>query len=217
MIDNIRDLEDGLEKLSSFISREKGKEEQILNQLNKYKKNSDELHHRIEVLDKVIILYQKTAEFARDQAKEQIENLVTKCLQFIFESDMKFIIEIGNLRNKASASFYIENKVDGLTITNKPELARGGGLVDTISLALRIAFFEIHKPLIEGPLILDEPAKHVSEDYIFNVGDFLNYSCDMLNRYIIMVTHNQHLSALSNNSYRVDLEGSQSVVTAIEL
>ncbi|HLR20401.1 MAG TPA: ATPase [Tissierellaceae bacterium] len=217
MIDNIRDLEDGLEKLSSFISREKGKEEQILNQLNKYKKNSDELHHRIEVLDKVIILYQKTAEFARDQAKEQIENLVTKCLQFIFESDMKFIIEIGNLRNKASASFYIENKVDGLTITNKPELARGGGIVDIISLALRIAFLEIHKPVIEGPLILDEPAKHVSEDYIFNVGDFLNYSCDMFNRQIIMVTHNQHLSALSNNSYRVDLEGSQSVVTAIEL
>lgn len=206
-----------MDKLKSFVAKEKGKKEQILNQLKEYKKDKDQIDEDVDLLEKVIILYQKTSEFAREQSKVQIENLVTKSLQFIFESDSKFTIEINELRNKANASFYVVNEKDGVTIKVKPELSRGGGIVDVVSLALRIAFLEIHKPMIEGPLILDEPAKHVSEEYIYNVGDFLNYSCKMFNRQIIMVTHNQHLSALSDNSYRVDLKGSKSVVTNIEI
>ena len=83
-----------------------------------------------------------------------------------------------------------------MLIKTKPEQSRGGGVIDIISLALRIAFLQIHKPKIEGPLILDEPAKHVSEDYIFNVADFLKRASEMFNRQIIIVTHNNHLSAI---------------------
>lgn len=216
MINNLDLLEEDIEILKEYISKETGKKEKLLQQLKSHEKDILELQNNIELLEKVSILFQKTSEFARNQAKSQIENLVTKCLQYIFESNIKFTIEIDELRNKANAQFYVTSEDKDMEIKTKPEISRGGGVVDIVSLALRIAFLQIHKPTIQGPLILDEPAKHVSEEYIYNVGDFLKETSEMFNRQIIMVTHNQHLSALSENSYRIDLDGFTSVASKVE-
>ncbi|MEW8974357.1 MAG: ATPase [Tissierellaceae bacterium] len=217
MIDNIQDLEREIVSLRDFFSRENGKREKLVEQLNQYNAEMDEILSDVQLLEKVVVLFQKTSEFAREQARVQIESLVTKCLQFIFGNDIEFSIEIEELRNKANAEFYVVSESDNIMIKTKPELSRGGGVVDIVSLALRIAFLQIYKPSIQGPLILDEPAKHVSEDYIYNVGDFLKQTSEMFNRQIIMVTHNQHLSALSDYSYRVSLNGSKSNITRVEL
>lgn len=216
MINKIEDLNNQLEEIKNFILREQGKKEKLLEQLHKNKVDIEEIILDQELLEKVIILFQKTSEFARLQAKKQIETLVTKCLQYVFETDMQFIIELDELRGKANAEFYVVNVYGDTTIKTKPELSRGGGVVDIISLALRIAFLQIHKPRIEGPLILDEPAKHLSEEYVYNVGDFLKQTSEMFNRQIIMVTHNQHLSAISNNAHRVELTGTTSSVSLME-
>lgn len=216
MIKNFELLSKNIDELNIFISKESGKKEKLLEQSKAFEMEILEINKNMELLEKVCILLQNTSEFARKQGKSQIENLVTKCLQYIFESNIKFTIEIEELRNKANAQFYVISENDGMEIKTRPELSRGGGVVDIVSLALRIAFLQIHKPRIEGPLILDEPAKHVSEDYIYNVGDFLKETSEMFNRQIIMVTHNQHLSALSNNSYRIDIEGSTSIATKVE-
>lgn len=209
-------LDNRITDLKEFIAKETGKKDKLEEQLSDAKSDLILISDNIELLEKVVILFQKTSEFAREQAKVQIESLVTKCLQFIFESNTEFLIEIEELRNKANAEFYVISENEDIIIKTKPELSRGGGVVDIVSLALRIAFLQIHKPRIEGPLILDEPAKHVSEDYIFNVGDFLKQTSEMFNRQIIMVTHNQHLSAISNFCYHVELDGSRSFVSRVE-
>lgn len=217
MFNKIADLQNEIGKLRDHISREKGKRDKVLDQLQAHKELISDFENNIELLDKVIILFQKTSEFAREQAKSQIESLVTKCLQYIFDTDLEFIIEIEELRSKASAEFYVVTETEDLVIKTKPEISRGGGIVDIVSLALRIAFLQIHKPNIEGPLILDEPAKHVSEDYIYNVGDFLKQTSRMFNRQIIMITHNQHLAALGDKGYRVDLSGTTSIVREMDI
>lgn len=215
MIDNIGSLENELSKLKDYIAKQEGKKEKLVEQLANNSSKMKEINIEIDKLEKVSIIFQKTSEFAREQSKKQIETLVTKCLQYVFETNIEFVIEIEEMRNKANAEFYVINEVEDTIIKTKPELSRGGGVVDIISLALRIAFLQIHKPQIQGPLILDEPAKHVSEDYIFNVGDFLRQTSEMFNRQIIMVTHNHHLSNISNNAFRVQLTGFTSSVLPI--
>lgn len=216
MIHNIEALNKELELLKNFLLREQGKRDILLEQLHKNKISVEKIIVDQELLEKVVILFQKTSEFARLQAKKQIETLVTKCLQYVFETDVEFVIEIDELRGKANAEFYVINTSEDMILKTKPELSRGGGVVDIISLALRIAFLQIHKPRIEGPLILDEPAKHLSEEYVYNVGDFLKQTSEMFNRQIIMVTHNQHLSAISNKAHRVQLSGTTSTITVVE-
>lgn len=215
MTANIDELNNSLIKLKEHLARESGKKDKVKEQLELANYSLAEIEKNLDLLSKVCILFQKTSEFAREQSKNQIESLVTKCLQFIFESDIKFLIEIEEQRGKSNAEFYVVNEVEDIFIKTKPELSRGGGVVDIVSLALRIAFLQTHKPKIEGPLILDEPAKHVSDEYIFNVADFLKQTSELFNRQIIMVTHNDHLASIGNDAYRVELKGSESTVTRI--
>lgn len=215
-MDRLEALSKDLNIVQDFISREEGKRDKLI---EKYEENNikfKEITQDLELLEKVTILFQKTSEYARQQAKRQIETLVTKCLQYVFESNIELLIELDELRNKANAEFYVVTESDGMIIKTKPELSRGGGVVDVVSLALRIAFLQIHKPQIEGPLILDEPAKHVSEEYIFNVGEFLKQTSEMFGRQIIMVTHNNYLAAIANKAYRVDYNQTISKCSPVE-
>lgn len=212
----IKELDKNIDILKNYVSREEGKRATLVEKMELNKAKFHDLEKKTDLLEQVTILFQKTSVFAREQAKVQIESLVTKCLQYVFNTDIKFVIEIEELRNKANAEFYIITEAEDIIIKTKPEQSRGGGVVDIVSLALRIAFLQIYKPPIDGPLFLDEPAKHVSDEYIYNVGDFLQQTSEMFNRQILMVTHNQHLAALGNNVYKVDLIGSASKLTTVE-
>lgn len=213
---DLNELNDRSNKLSLFIERQEGKREQLRDLQTQNRDQLERLSEELETLERVMSLFQMTSQFARDQAKNQIEALVTKCLQYIFDSSVEFQIELEELRNKASAEFYVVNNTKDFFLKTKPEQSRGGGVVDIVSLALRISFLQTHKPAILGPLILDEPAKHVSEEYIHNVGDFLKQTSEIFNRQVIMVTHNSHLAALSNCAYRVEYSGNSSVATPID-
>lgn len=215
MIREIEDLDLYLNKAKNFISKEMGKKEKLEEQIESNIQRSRLIDKDIEILSKVATLLHKTSEYAREQAKFQIESLVTKCLQYIFETNVEFLIEIQEQRGKSTAEFYVVNEIEDIMLKTKPELSRGGGVVDIVSLALRIAFLQTHKPAIEGPLILDEPAKHVSDEYIYNVSEFLKQTSDLFNRQIIMVTHNNHLASIGSNSYKVELVGTISKLTNI--
>lgn len=216
MIKNIDELNNYIDTANRFISKEMGKKEIIEEQLKNKIKISEEISSELDLLSKVSTLLHKTSEYAREQAKVQVETLVTKCLQYVFESNIEFVIEIDEQRGKSAAEFYVVNASDDIILKTKPELSRGGGVVDIVSLALRIAFLQTHKPKIQGPLILDEPAKHVSDEYIYNVSEFLKQSSELFDRQIIMVTHNNHLSSIASNAYKVELKGSVSQVTKID-
>lgn len=212
----IKELDNRISRLKEFVSRNEGMRDKLLEKLDINTNKLNNVDTEMELLEQVTILFQRTSVFAREQAKVQIESLVTKCLQYVFNTDIKFEIEIEELRNKANAEFYVITEYDDMMIRTKPELSRGGGVVDIVSLALRIAFLQIHKPPIDGPLLLDEPAKHVSDEYIYNLGDFLQQTSEMFNRQILMVTHNQHLAALGSKVYKVDLIKSASQLSAVE-
>lgn len=214
---DLRELDQNLSKLNNKILSDEGKIEILNDQLEKIEKKLEDKEKYSEVLTQVSLLFQKTSEFAREQSKRQIEDTVTKCLQFIFETDIEFLIELSEARSVPIAEFYVQsNYSEGYSIKTKPEIARGGGVVDIISLALRIAFLQQNQPILSGPLILDEPGKHVSNDYIFNLGEFLKQSSNVFNRQIIMVTHNPHLSQISDKSFQVKNKRGISEVSVYE-
>jgi DNA repair exonuclease SbcCD ATPase subunit len=79
---------------------------------------------------------------------------------------------------------------------------------------LRVAVLQtFSRPKIIGPLVLDEPAKHVSDEYITRVTKFLKNVSEMYERQIIVVTHQQHLSQVADKSLLVELDGSKSQVS----
>ncbi|WP_036728756.1 AAA family ATPase [Peptoniphilus mikwangii] len=205
-------LESKINRIEKNLNIDKGKLEILNNNLSDINSEIKSLIEYDDILSKVIILFQKTSSYGRNQARKQIEELVTKCLQFVFETDIEFIIEITENGKIPQAEFYVLSNYDEYKVKTKPELSRGGGVVDIISIALRIAFIQLYKPEIKGPIILDEPGKHVSNDYIFNLGEFLRQASSMFRRQIIMVTHNSHLSQICDISYTVEIKNGKSVI-----
>lgn len=111
----------------------------IEKEIESTKESIDVLEKQIEKLEIIKMLYDKTSEYSREQAKIQIENLVSRCLSYIFEKEMNFKIEIKIKNNNPSAKFFIEEEldIDGeiKSFTYDIVDARGGGVVDIVSLA----------------------------------------------------------------------------------
>lgn len=151
------------------------------------------------------ILLQEVAEFAREQARQQIEALVTSALQFVFGGDTRFRVEVEEKNRQPSAEFYLTSTYDGgYQVETRPQEARGGGVVDVVALALRIALLEACG--LPGPLLLDEPGKHVSEEYSQQVATFLKQLSQSFGRQVILVTHNQHLAQSGDKAFLVELQ-----------
>lgn len=201
------------EEAKIHFYNQKGKREQLLEQKSGMEKALQKALDNIDILEKVKVLLQKVSEYAREQSRIQIEALVTNCLQYIFDASLEFQIEINEVRGRPEAEFYVISKYGGTEIKTKPQEARGGGVIDIISLAIRIAMLECSNLDNKGPIILDEPAKHVSDDYINQVAEFLKQVTQMFERQVIMVTHNRHLSEMADKWYRIEMHDGVSVVS----
>ncbi len=210
----IDSLTESIEEKEADYQKRQGRKEQLLEDRLEKKQELTKVKAEIEELEKVNLLLQQTAEYAREQARQQMEYLVTKALQIVFGDKFRFEIELTQSRNRPSAEFYVISEQGGKEIKNTPQDSRGGGVVDVVSLALRVAMLlSYNNPPLAGPLVLDEPAKHVSGEYIKNVTNFLKEVNQISKRQIIVITHQQHLSEVADKAFQVELDGKASNVT----
>jgi DNA repair exonuclease SbcCD ATPase subunit len=174
------------ESIREVFFSKKGKEEQLRERKSQLEVQLQRILDNIDLLDKVGVVLKKASEYAREQSRLHIESLVTNCLQFIFNSSLEFKIEINEVRSRPEAEFYVITKINDQIIKTRPQDSRGGGVVDVVSLAIRIAMIEYGSMNINGPIILDEPAKHVSDDYIVK---WLSFKADkyLVKRQVIII------------------------------
>ncbi len=206
------ELEKALKEAGNELVSRKTARDLLLQNLREVEEKWQANNAKRELLDKVRLLFQLSSDHARTQAKQQLETLVTNALQYVFGSAFRFEIELSDHGGNPTAEFYVVTEWEGQTVKNKPQDARGGGIVDIVSLALRIALIETIKPRLNGPIILDEPGKHVSEDYIVPMIEFLKSIGETFGRQIILVTHNTHLTESADLAYHVRLSGGRSEV-----
>lgn len=170
-------------------------------------KQKEEIEKDIDLYRKVNRIYQLAAEYARNKSKNTMESLVTNALGIVFPGDLQFNIDTEEKGEKTEAYFTVSSTYGGEhVVKTEPQESRGGGIVDIISLALRIALLETSRPALNGPLVLDEPAKHVSQDYSQNVAQFLNLVVNTFERQVIMVTHNNYLADSGDKAFEVKIE-----------
>lgn len=211
---NVQELEGRLAKFRDFYNRQVGERDAILRKKRQLEERAQQVHDDIANLQQVKILLQESSAFAREQARRQIETMVTNALQFIFgDTDMEFRVQVEEVRGRAEGEFLVVSTYGGeLPVETRPQDARGGGVVDVISLALRAALLHANRPPLDGPIILDEPGKHVSEEYSRQMAEFLKQLSVAFGRQIIMVTHNQHLANTGDISYMVEMRSGKSYV-----
>lgn len=214
---NYDNLKDSFLSKKNKYYQDLGEKKSIENNLKRLKESLKKLDDESEDLILVDTLLKETADFSRLQSSKEIEAIVTTCLDLVFSSKMEFKIELSQLRGKNSAEFFIIEMDQDKKYTYKIEDTRGGGVIDILSLALRIAFIlKIHPP-IKGPIVLDEPAKHVSDDYVFNIADFIKKISEEFGKQIIIISHNEHLASIGDKSYKIYKENLSSIVDELQM
>lgn len=216
-------LKKSLERLEAVYNRQRGEERVLLERKANQEQRLAEVRDGSERLEKVRLLLQEAARHAREQGRRQVEFMVTQALQFVFGGDLEFKVAVEDKRDRPEAEFYVTSTYGGdQQVETAPQDARGGGVVDVISLALRLALLHALRQQgnqlqagLGGPVILDEPAKHVSEEFSPQVAQFLKSFSQSLGRQVIMVSHNQHLADSADVAYLVEMSQGRSSVRRI--
>ena len=118
---------------------------------------------------------------------QSVSKLVTKCIQTVFEEpDWEFHFECKESYGKVGTFYYLKK---GNLILDDLLHTSGGGLVDCVSFALRVAAVMLKQPRVRRLLVLDEPFRFLSEAYRPNVAVLMQELSKELDIQFIMVTH----------------------------
>ena len=204
-----RDLAYGLEEYNIQRGKELAERETLL----AYKAEAEAAEADVSLYNKAQALLVEAGAFARAQLIGSIVHTGSAGLQSILhDKDVKFDVEITNPGGRPSAEWlvrYGDNKIN-------PEDSDGGTVVDIVSLALRCILLELTRPKPHGFVVLDEPGKMVSAEYLPHMAEFIKRYLDKTGRQGIMVTHHPVLAEAAHKAYRVEQDDGRSRVHLIE-
>jgi DNA repair exonuclease SbcCD ATPase subunit len=153
------------------------------------------------------------AEWSRERVKVKLETLVNSALSFVFPDKQMFFKLIGK-KTKTGLQYDIYIETDG-TITSVFD-AKGGGVLDIASLALRIAYLKLYEGSLGQVLILDEPFKNLDIERISNAVAWLSHICKELGIMIITATHITELVNSADSVFAVSMENGISRVEKLQ-
>ena len=159
-------------------------------QLNKNKSNYQMMIKELALLSEVKELLMSFAENTRDIIKHKLESLVNSALKCIFvDKDVLFKIQINRTKKIVFYDMFVET--DG-TITPLFD-AKGGGILDVITMALRISFVRMFSANLRQTIILDEPFKNLDNERLRLAMEWLDTISTEMGIQFIIVTHEESI------------------------
>lgn len=178
----MRQLLECSNRLNNLLSEQALILEQLKREKGILQESKDKLKSSLEAQKFV----QQIAQTVQHQAHRRIADIVTECLESVFEEESyEFRIDFEQKRGKTEAKllFVKDNKeID-------PISSAGGGIIDVAAFALRLACLILAQPHKRKFLCLDEPFKMLSVEYHEKVRDLLISLSMRLGVQILMVTH----------------------------
>lgn len=215
-IENLGDLKLYLDTMKEIYQREQGKRQQLLELIAEKENLIKDSKEERGTLGETLLLLQDASQEAREQSVKTMENLVTRPLQYVFEDNTTFKIDMKTKGENSSAEFSVVTEFDYGVVHADPKGSAGGGKGDVTALSLLTTLNCAVGTNITAPLILDEPAKYVSPaSKALNVGKFLREITTSFDRQVILSTHNHDVGAISDKAYEFVMRNGISNVTDV--
>lgn len=173
-LDMKRDAEEAYQEL--LLAKKQSKSEQ--KELKRLTTNLSDTEQAQSIL-------QDTAQTIQNHAHQKIAEIVSSCLEGVFDEPYKFHIKFERRRGKTEAVLLFERQ----TALVDPLTASGGGVVDIAGFALRLASVLLSRPQRRRLIVLDEPFKFVDREHREKIADLLASLAKRLQIQFVMVTH----------------------------
>jgi len=175
------------DKVDNVLERYRIVKEKIEDEKERFSLLTTQRENTLEAQDIVQIVSQTIQQ----QAHEKLAKVVTACLQNVFtDRNYEFEIKFEKKRKKTEAKLILVN--DGHDIEN-PLAEDSGGVVDIAAFVLRLSCLMLHKPPVRKLIIMDEPFKNLSEEYLGNARMMLEKLSKDFKIQFIIVTHIKEL------------------------
>ena len=165
------------------------KNEIIKHNLANLKKQQEQAENKIKTIQDCQDLAQRVAQGIQQKTHSLIAEVVSKCLETVFDEPYHFQINFERKRGKTEANLIFER--DGMEID--PMTSSGGGVLDIASFALRLSAIILTKPHTRKLIIMDEPFRFLSETYRPKIRQLLEELSVQYDFQFIMVTHIKEL------------------------
>lgn len=190
---NIRDIRNQLEQ-------RKGHAAEIRKQLKKNKKEQINLKNQISQHEKALEIVKQVALKTQKELEYHISNLISSAIDGVFpNNEYEFKVKFIERRGKTECDLVLTNGDEEIN----PIEATGGGLVDIISLALRVSFLSMQNKKYEPVLLLDEPFKHLSTDLQNQAAIMLKELADKIGLQVIYISHSEDVSEIADKVFTV--------------
>lgn len=189
---------------TSRVDREAGQATEVATRGKAAQAEVARLRAQAELLDKVATLLTTIGEERQESARRQVEELVTRALQVIFDSRLSFHMIQQVRANRTEVDFVIRSEYGGQVVETPVMDARGGGMAAVVGFVLRLVVLLL-TPGTRRFIALDESFAHVSASYEPRVAEFLREVADKAGVQILLITHSDAYSDLADARYRLSL------------
>jgi len=200
----ISDMADRINQILDNFNRCKERVDLLTSQLDQKDERINSLTLITEDLAKARWAITEVQRLTQIRFKERVESLVTMAIRSVFSKrDYGFELVFEEKRNQMEVKPIIFEMVDGVKhIYDNIEDDFGGGIIDVISIAMRIVLWSLEKPRSRNVIILDEPGKNLGS-LITLFGSMLQEISHKLGFQIIIITHDDELKDIADRAYLI--------------
>jgi len=173
-------------------------------------KKLDFLASELNLIVKTTMFLTSFSEYCRDKIKNKLEKLANSALNAIFQDkDMEFKIISNKTMRGLNYDLYIFTNGEITPLID----CKGGGVLDVISLSLKISFLKMFSDLRQV-MILDEPFKNLDAERINLAVEWLKEISTKLSIQFLIVTHEEEIMDIADKKFIFKLEnGVTKIVT----
>jgi len=188
MVNTYRKKVDEALQRHRFLSREKkGLDKQLI----KGQTLSDEL-------EKASAVMRQAAKLSQEHLAVNLSGIVTKAIQAVINKPYEFKVEFVERRGVTECDLYVTKHGFPFNILG----GTGGGLADTCSFALKVAYLLLSD--VDNILIIDEIARHInSADQRVAFANVVKTLCEEFNIQLITNTTVDEILAIADRTFLV--------------
>lgn len=174
-----------LQRLESLISAKRHALDVANAEAESARKRLAESKDSLEQWQEAQGVIQGAAQAVQTLVHTQIADVVTRCLQTVYDEDISFHVEFDRKRGKTEARLYFKmggNEFD-------PVGAGSLGMCDVAAFALRVAILKLHTPPVAQVMVCDEPFRFCDKRAIERVGQLIESLAHETGIQFILVSH----------------------------